>query len=270
MIKIGTSGWSYKEWEKVFYPDSKTPKLNFYSSYFGTVEIDSTFYRIPTKSMVFGWAKNAPEKFQFAAKLPQEITHKKKLDLSLGSELDLVQFLDLMRPLKQQDKLGPLLIQLPPSFDTSMKERLEEFLKIVPSKEYEFAIEFRNESWLEDESLNSLLRKYNIAKTVVDEPLLPVDLTATADFSFIRWHGKGKRLWYDYQYSDEELEPWVGNVSKVANNVKKIYGYFNNHFRADSVENALSLLNKMGMASDVQKNELAKIRAYKQGELIPY
>ena len=84
-LMVGTSGWSYKEWEKIFYPDSKTPKLSYYSKIFKTAEIDSTFYANPKRGLVFGWAKNTPKNFQFSVKLPQLITHKKKLDLAQGS-----------------------------------------------------------------------------------------------------------------------------------------------------------------------------------------
>ncbi len=124
-IRIGTSGWSYKEWEGVFYPDSNTPKLSYYSSIFNTAEIDSTFYANPAKGLVLGWARNTPKDFQFAVKLPQTITHKKHLELSQGVEIDLKDFLELMRPLHEAGKLGPLLIQLPPSFDSSKESNLK-------------------------------------------------------------------------------------------------------------------------------------------------
>ena len=118
-LKVGTTGWSYKEWEKVFYPDSKTPKLKYYSGIFDTAEIDSTFYANPSKGLVFGWLRNTPKDFEFSVKLPQAITHKKQLDIKHGVEIDLSEFLNLMKPLHDANKLGPLLIQLPPSFDSS-------------------------------------------------------------------------------------------------------------------------------------------------------
>jgi uncharacterized protein YecE (DUF72 family) len=260
-VRIGTSGWSYKEWEGVFYPDAKTPKLSYYSKVFDTAEIDSTFYANPARGLVFGWARNTPSNFEFAVKLPQLITHKKKLDLSLGVEVDLRNFLDLLKPLHDSKKLGPLLIQLPPSFDTRKKETLETFLEALP-KDHLFAIEFRNKSWLNDTQLYSLLRKYNVANTIVDEPLLPVDLTLTSDFTFIRWHGWGKRIWYDYHYSEKELEPWVERVKSVSSKAKKVYGYFNNHFHGYAIENGLWLLDKIGLANDDQRQTLLKVRDY--------
>jgi len=258
-VRIGTSGWSYKEWEKIFYPDSKTPKLKYYSSLFNTSEIDSTFYANPARGLVYGWAKNTPEDFKFSVKLPKTITHEKKLDLSEGTELELVKFLDLLRPLKDVDKLGPLLIQLPPSFGLGSREKLEEFFEALP-KGYSFAVEFRNKTWLKDPELHSLLQKYGVANTIVDEPLMPADTTATSDFAFVRWHGRGRRPWYNYLYTSEELDPWVDRIREISPQVKSIYGYFNNHFHGNAVENSLEFLEKLGAASAAQEKELLGIR----------
>jgi uncharacterized protein YecE (DUF72 family) len=259
-VAIGTSGWSYKEWEGVFYPDPKTPKLKFYSSVFRTAEIDSTFYAFPPKGLVFGWVRNAPENFMYSVKLPKTITHEKQLDLSLGAELELVRFLDLLSPMKSAGKLGPLLIQLPPSFSLSKKKKLEEFFEALP-KDYSFAVEFRNKSWLRDPDLNALLRKYNVANTIVDEPLLPIDLTTTSDdFAFVRWHGRGERPWYNYLYKEEELDPWVDRINRLASNVKRVYGYFNNHFHGNAVENSLEFMEKLGIASEKQEKVLGEIK----------
>jgi uncharacterized protein YecE (DUF72 family) len=267
-ILLGTSGWSYKEWEKIFYPDSKTPKLSYYSGVFSTAEIDSTFYAYPNKGLVFGWARNSPPDFQFSAKIPKLITHDKRLDLAEGVEVDLQKFLEILAPLKDSKKLGPLLIQLPPSFARKDVGLLENFLEILPD-DYMFAVEFRNLSWLKDtESLYTLLRKHNVANTIVDEPLLPTDLTVTANFAFIRWHGKGKRVWYNYEYSKDELDPWVDRVEKVSGQVKKVYGYFNNHFHGSAVLNSLEMLVKLGRANSKQEEVLGEIERKKSRELV--
>jgi uncharacterized protein YecE (DUF72 family) len=261
-IKIGTSGWSYKEWEKVFYPDSETSKLTYYSGTFNTAEIDSTFYANPTKGLIFGWLRNTPRDFQFSAKLPQTITHKKQMDLAQGIEVDLDNFLELMKPLNDAKKLGPLLIQLPPSFDFGKFDRLEQFFDVLP-KEFLFAIELRNKSWLGEpqrDDVYTLLSHYNIANTIVDEPLLPVDLTTTSkEFAFIRWHGKGKRIWYDYRYGEEELTPWIERVKDVSSKTKNVYGYFNNHFNGYAVENSLWLLEKLDLANEIQQRTLNEV-----------
>ena len=165
-IRIGTSGWDYADWVGVFYPQPKR-KFEFYSKVFSTVEIDSTFYSLPSPRLVYVWERRASKGFVFSAKIPKIITHKKELKLKLGVEDDLDLFLNLMSPLKRSGKLGPLLFQLPPSlkFDLGL---LEDLLDILPG-EFMFAIEFRDMSWLRDETFR-LLRKYNVAYTIVDEP----------------------------------------------------------------------------------------------------
>ncbi len=266
-ILLGTSGWSYKEWEKVFYPDSKTPKLSYYSSIFPTAEIDSSFYAYPNRGLVTGWARNTPPNFQFSAKIPKVITHDKKLDLEQGVELDLEKFTDVLAPLKDAKKLGPLLIQLPPSFTFREIDRLGAFCEILP-KDYSFAVEFRHLSWLEDpRSVDGLLRKYKVATTIVDEPLLPIDLSTTTDFAFVRWHGKGRRVWYNYEYPSEELDPWIGRVKDVSKKVKKVYGYFNNHFHGSAVFNSLEMLEKLALASTTQKETLDRMIKVRSGEM---
>jgi uncharacterized protein YecE (DUF72 family) len=171
-------------------------------------------------------------------------------------EIDLVKFIDLLTPLKETKKLGPLLIQLPPSFSRKEIGKLERFFEVLP-KNYMYSAEFRNTSWLEEpDSLYSLLRKFNISNTIVDEPLLPIDLTTTADHAFIRWHGHGKRVWYNYEYSERELSPWIDRVKRVSGQVRKVYGYFNNHFHGSAVLNSLEMLMKLGLANDKQRETL--------------
>lgn len=257
-LLIGTSGWSYNEWAGVFYPDSKTNKLSFYSKVYGTAEVDSSFYASPSKGLVLGWARYTPDDFVFSLKLPQLLTHEKKLDLGKGVEADLVRFLSLLKPLIATGKLGPILIQLPPSYSfQSDYEKLKGFLGRVP-EDVRFAVEFRHPSWLRDE-VWSMLRAKNVANVIVDEPLLPPDTVVTADFAFIRWHGHGTRPWYNYRYSDRELDAWVPKVEEVRSKAKQTFGYFNNHFKGFAVENSLKMMEKLG-ASSLQQQEL-RVRA---------
>src|ERR1700758_4796789 len=104
-LLVGTSGWSYNEWKGVFYPSSSTNKLSFYSKVYDTAEVDSTAYAFPSKGLVFGWARYTPQDFVFSVKLPQEITHEKKLDIGKGAEASLVRFLGLLKPLIAVGKL---------------------------------------------------------------------------------------------------------------------------------------------------------------------
>lgn len=254
---VGTSGWSYNEWGGVFYPDSKTNKLSFYSKVYGTAEVDSSFYAFPSKGLVLGWARYTPDDFVFSVKLPQLLTHEKRLDLGKGVEADLVRFLGLLRPLIAAGKLGPVLVQLPPSFSfQSDFVNLKAFLEMSP-EDVKFAVEFRHPSWLREETW-SLLRGKNVANVIVDEPLLPPDTVVTADFAFIRWHGRGSRPWYNYRYTDKELDVWVPKVKEVTSRVKRTYGYFNNHFKGFAVENSLKMMEKLGVSTPQQQEVRAR------------
>ena len=262
-ILLGTSGWSYREWEGHFYKKGEKRKLRAYSRVFKTVEIDSTFYRYPSKGMVMGWLRYSPSDFVFAAKLPKVITHDKKLRLKEGVKADLLAYLELMRPLQLGGKLACLLIQLPPKYDYN-PDNLESFFEFLDPL-FKYAVEFRNLSWMRNETW-SLLKKYGIAYTNVDEPLLPPEVHLTADFTYFRWHGRGERPWFDYLYEKAELDEWVPKVEETAKNVKKVYGYFNNHFHGYAPENCLYLIEKLGLLSKEQKRAKEKA-ASKQSQL---
>ena len=258
-ILLGTSGWSYREWMGPFYTEKDKSLLKAYTRVFKTVEIDSTFYRYPSKGTVMGWARYSPEDFVYTAKLPKLITHKKKLDLGLGVQEDLDKFIELLEPLWLGGKLGCLLVQLPPRYDYKPRE-LEEFFKILPSQ-VKFAVEFRDFSWMREETW-ALLRKYGIAYTIVDEPLLPPDMHLTASFAYFRWHGRGGRPWYNYRYGQKELEPWVPKVNEAAKNVKTVYGYFNNHYHGYAVENCLQVLEMLGVLTPEQTEAKNRVKDY--------
>lgn len=265
-IFLGTSGWSYKEWEGNFYEKrSSQSKLRDYSRVFKTTEIDATFYRNPSKGTVFGWLKYSPSDFIFTAKLPKTITHDKALGLKKDVKADLEEFLELMLPLQQGGKLACLLIQLPPKYAYN-PQNLEAFFQMLDPR-FRYAVEFRNLTWLKPntETFN-LLEKYNVAYTNVDEPLLPPEVHLTADFAYFRWHGHGKNIWFDYHYCKEELEPWVEKVEAAACKVKKVYGYFNNHYHGHAPENCLQLLERLGLLSEEQKKAKAKT-VVKQSQL---
>ncbi len=258
-ILLGTSGWSYDEWVGPFYPSEDVNKLTFYSKVFRTAEIDSTFYSYPSEGVVYGWVRYTQPNFVFSAKLPSVITHEKKLEVSRGVGEDLDRFLELMKPLQTRGKLGPILIQLPPRFRRDYS-RLEAFFKILPP-EFKFAVEFRDLSWLRDETWE-LLKRYNVAYTIVDEPLLPPDPVITADFAYIRWHGRGRRPWYNYSYKVGELEAWLIKLKEIAGKVNEVYGYFNNHFHGYAVENCLQLIQMLGLLNEAQSAALERISEY--------
>ncbi len=258
-LLLGTSGWSYQEWVGVFYPNSTESKLRHYTRVFPTAEIDSTFYAFPQRGTVIGWERYSPKEFTFNAKLPQTITHERLEDLGPPIEKELDRFAELMQPLNNSGKLGCLLIQLPPRYKYDLNH-LEAFLSILPHG-YRYAVEFRHKSWLQPTTWN-LLSRYNVAYTVVDEPLLPPELHNTADFAYLRWHGRGERPWYDYHYNEEELEEWVPRVKEVESSVKTVYGYFNNHFHGYAVENCLSIMQMLQGLSPEQEEALARAKSH--------
>ena len=256
---MGTSGWSYPEWVGVFYPTSTESKLKHYTQVFPTAEIDSTFYAFPQSGTVMGWNKFSPKDFTFCAKVPQTVTHDKLADIGPSLESELDRFAELMLPLNNNGKLGCLLLQMPPKYKYDLNH-LENFLSILPHG-FKYAIEFRHKSWLQA-STWPMLSKYNVAYTIVDEPLLPPEVHVTADFAYIRWHGHGTRPWYDYHYTEKELKSWVPKVGKIEESVKTTYGYFNNHFHGYAIENALRILQMLGKLSSSQQQALDRASAH--------
>jgi uncharacterized protein YecE (DUF72 family) len=261
-LRIGTSGWYYDEWVGPFY-ERKKGMFTAYSKVFDTTEINSTFYRYPTPRMVEGWNRSSPDGFTFSVKLPQVITHEKWLSLEKDVEGDTGRFLNLLLPLYMSGKLGPILIQLRPKFNFEEHvEALESYLEVLP-EEYQWAVEFRHRSWLRDESYE-ILERNNAAYTIVDEPLLPPETHVTADFAYIRWHGHGSRPWYNYEYTPDQLESWLPKVEETTRKARKTFGYFNNHYSANAVKNAVEILEMLGSATQEQRGALKRIVEFRE------
>ena len=244
-IRIGTSAFTAAGWEGSFYPKGLPAKdqLSYYAQHFDTVEVDSTYYRIPALSTVKGWAAKTPSGFIFAAKVPQIITHEKVL---VDCADDLKEFLDVMSALGE--KLGPLLFQFPyfnKKAFASMNDflaRLVPFLKTLP-KGQPFAVEIRNKNWLVPAFVEAL-RSRGIALALIDQSWMPRPAQwfekfdpITADFTYVRWLGDRKgieertKVW-DRTILDRgtELSEWVGILGKVAKRKIQIYAYANNHY----------------------------------------
>lgn len=261
-FRLGCSGWDYDEWIGPFYESRKGSKLAAYGRVFNTVEINSTFYRAPTPGMVLGWGKYTPDDFTFAAKVPQTVTHDHLLRVESGADRDLANYCDLMKPLLEAGKLGVLLLQLPPRLRFE-EDRTREFFDALPEG-FEFAIEFRNESWMHPQAFE-LLREYGVAYTVVDEPLLPPVVHITSQLAYFRWHGHGQNPWYNYRYSKEELEPWIPKLKEAAHEAKTVFGYFNNHFHGYAPENCLQVLEMLGALQQEQHRAMRRVRDHRQG-----
>jgi uncharacterized protein YecE (DUF72 family) len=196
---IGTSGYSYKEWNGKFYPQKlpASQMLHYYSEHFPTVEINSTFRSLPEPTALQAWAADVPRAFKFAIKAPQRITHIRRLK---NVEEFLWPFLEVTSVLGKQR--GPLLFQLPPNFKKDLA-RLDEFLKLVPLNSATF--EFRHESWFE-EGVFDLLRKHRAALCIADTEDFTVPFIATAKWGYLRL----RRV----SYSNAELKKWIGQIKK--------------------------------------------------------
>ncbi|MBL7155006.1 MAG: DUF72 domain-containing protein [Candidatus Portnoybacteria bacterium] len=232
-LYIGTSGFSYLHWEKgVFYPNGlvKAKQLEYYTEYFQTVELNNPFYHLPLAKTFQKWYQRTPSNFIFAVKASRYISHIKKLK-GCGQAWRLF----ISRAEKLKEKLGPILFQLPPSWQVNAK-RLEVFLKILPQK-HQYSFEFRHQSWFCQE-IYQLLKKYNVALCLADSPQWPYQEEITADFIYLRLHGRHSL--YSSKYTNQELKKWAVKIKKWLKN-RDVYVYFNNDANGYAVKNAQTL-----------------------------
>lgn len=253
-IRIGTSGYSFQDWQGNFYPDKieKGKMLDHYVNYFSTVEINSTYYRIPHPAVMYNIAKKAPKGFDFIVKVPQSFTHR-RTDL----EKDIPLFHEAIRPLRESNQLSGLLAQFPYSFKFSSDSLdyisiCKEIVHPIP-----LFVEFRHNSWV-NRTMYDRLKSEDIGYVAVDEPDLPgllkPDAFATTDTAYIRLHGRNEEKWwdggdlrYDYDYSTTELEDWRDKTIKLKAKVKKVYIFFNNCHHGQAAKNALEFKSMLGL-----------------------
>ncbi len=232
-LYLGTSGWSYADWEGTVYPEGipAGSRLAEYVKGYATVEIDSTFYGTPRRSTVGRWREVAPDGFLFAAKFPQEITHEKTL---VGCAREAEAFVQAMQAL--EDRLGPLLLQLPPSFTVEGVGVLEDFLSDLPEGP-RYAVEVRHGSWIGSD-LPALLREHGVALTLIDYPRMPRMREATADFAYIRWLGNRREFPSGHTHlkkkRDDDLLWWSGVVDRFLEEGRTTFAYANNHYQNHS------------------------------------
>src|SRR5688572_11977754 len=235
---IGTSGYSYKSWDKTFYGETpRKQQLEFYITQFPTVEINATFYRLPSEAMVRGWRDRVNEDFVYAVKGSRFITHMKKL-ANLDGALD--KFFDRIAPM--QDRVAVILWQLPPMLKKDLV-RLDDFLSELPG-EYRHAVEFRHVSWYESDEVFDILRKHRAAHVCLSSGGMPMNLTVTTDFTYIRFHGLEGGAAHDY--TRKELKPWAKFISSQAERGHNSYIYFNNDINVRAPENAKMLMEMIG------------------------
>ncbi len=249
-VRIGTQGWNYDAWVGPFFPEGTRAAdyLAVYARAFDTVEVDSTFYAIPPLKTVRGWAERTPPNFSFALKMPQEISHEHRL----RDTRDLCAlFFDRARDLGE--KLGPVLLQLGPDFLPTELPALASFLPTLPL-DIRVAVEFRHKGWIHDGIL-ALLAEHNVALALVDARWVPRKMMhtlatrPTADFAYVRWMGLNRDI-VDYSRIQvdraREIDAWAKVLRGIADRVKTVYGYVNNHFAGHSPESARQLQRLMG------------------------
>jgi uncharacterized protein YecE (DUF72 family) len=233
-IRIGTSGFHYKHWIGPFYPP-KTPAskmLGFYLQHFDTVELNNSFYRLPTTEAFDAWREATPANFIFAVKASRFITHNKKLK-------DPEHALDNLLPRAAHlgPKLGPILFQLPPHWRVN-PERLENVLEILP-RDLRYTFEFRELSWITP-AIISILTKFNAAFCIYELAGYHSPLHITADFAYVRLHGPSRGK-YQGSYSKERLNFWARQIETWVKSLKAIYIYFDNDQHGYAAANALTL-----------------------------
>ncbi|HEV2064332.1 MAG TPA: DUF72 domain-containing protein [Thermoanaerobaculia bacterium] len=252
MIRVGTAGWSYEDWNGVVYPARPAKafdRLAFQAALFDASEINSTFYRIPAPRQTRDWARRVASnpRFSFTAKLWRGFTHERD-----AGDADAEAFLAAMAPLQEEGRLGAILVQFPISFHGGAGNRglLEAILKRFAS--LPLAVEFRGAEWDEKET-DDVLARHGAAFVNIDQPSLEGNLRATEhetdNLAYFRFHGRNAAKWfgpdtsneerYNYLYGSEELAPWTARIRKAR--AKNVFAILNNHFRGQAAANALEL-----------------------------
>jgi uncharacterized protein YecE (DUF72 family) len=255
-VYIGTSGYSYADWIGPFYPDGtrRGDMLAYYSRYFRAVEVNFTYYRMPTARTMAGMAAKAAGRVIFAVKLVGELTHGDNRDPKLIRD-----YLEALRPMAEENVLGAILAQFPWSFKRT--DDALAYLRWLADAlgEHALAVEFRNREW-DDPAVLEVLREAGIAYVNVDEPKLdglmrPSDYATSERVGYFRFHGRNAVKWwkheraeerYDYLYSKDELIEWIPRIKKVAGETGKTYVFMNNHPLGKAVENARQLMEMLG------------------------
>jgi uncharacterized protein YecE (DUF72 family) len=246
---IGTAGWSYKDWEGIVYPQKKSTgfhALIFLAHYINIIEINSTFYRPPVIQISLSWIKkveNYPD-FLFAIKL--HFTQKDVDNFKFGIE-----------PLRAKERLASILIQFPWSFASTTSNN-DYLIKLFKSfSDYPLTVEVRHSSW-DSADFYKLLSEYNVSFCNIDQPIFrnsikPSSISTNPEFSYVRLHGRNYKNWfkqdagrderYNYLYTKEELEDWIGRIKDLGNKSSKVYIITNNHYQGQALANALQIKN---------------------------
>lgn len=268
-LLIGTSSWSD---QGPFYPAGvkQAQQLPFYASHFPVVEVNTSYYHVPRRSMVEGWVERTPPGFVFDVKPPRELTSTPDEPGGDAPEpdADLAQrFLDAIQPLVEANKLGAITFQFPPSYRNVEEHR--DYLRVLPElfPDIALAVEFRRRDWLDEEHAGetlALLAEAGLSYTMADEPQVgtgsvpPVYGVTNRKLAIIRFHGRNTRTWYsfgsgsegrfDWDYSHEELAEWIPNIERATDEADEVHLFFNtNRGDGQGVRNAKMLMEMLGI-----------------------
>jgi uncharacterized protein YecE (DUF72 family) len=239
-VHIGCSGWQYRHWRGLFYPE-KLPQRRWFEHYaatFRTVELNTSFYHLPKPETFDKWRDQAPRGFRYAVKASRFITHMKKL-----KECDEPLDTFLTRARRLGETLGPILYQLPPRW-TFDRERLLAFLALLP-RDLVHVFEFREPSWMEEEVLG-LLDAHGIAYCAHDMTGMKAPRRATGPAAYVRFHGGAGKYWG--RYEDDVLLGWSDWAASEARSGRDVWAYFNNDIGGAAIEDALTLRSMVGQA----------------------
>jgi uncharacterized protein YecE (DUF72 family) len=249
---IGTQGWTYPAWVGPCYPRAARPAdyLTLYAKLFDTVEVDSTFYAVPSIAAIQNWVRRTPPSFRFALKFPSVATHDDMLSGRASFEtLDV--FADRVRPLGT--RLGPVLLQFPEAFGPEKRTTLETFLDALPD-DLEWSVEFRDRAWFTPAVWGDLAAR-GIAPALTDSPFVPLDTVLefaqgpTATFTYVRWLGSREITDYSRVQIDrtKELARWAKALTPILARGIDVFGYFNNHYAGHSPASARAFMEKVGL-----------------------
>lgn len=233
VVRIGTSGWSYAHWRRVFYPEDlpSSKWLQYYCRYFDTVEVNNTFYKLPGDQALEKWRNEAPSGFVYAVKANRFITHMKKLKDVEDSVDVLIGKVSMLK-----GHLGPILFQLPPGLNLDAN-RLRSFLAALPRRR-RYAVEFRNTTWLDDEVID-ILSKRRVAFCIHDLLDEPCPHHVTATFAYYRFHGHNEK--YGGSYPKRILKEYAKEMASILASGKDVYAYFNNDAFGYALKDAVAL-----------------------------
>jgi uncharacterized protein YecE (DUF72 family) len=250
VVRVGTCGYSYRDWIGPFYPEGLKPAqmLDYYARHFSTVEIDSSYYRIPSEAAIGSLHRRTPPDFRFTAKLPSTLTHV-PTEIAEPALDDASLFRERMAPLVDAGKLGAVLLQFPNSFRPGLRAEAHLARLRAALPDLDLVAEFRHRAWQSATTLE-LLERLDIGWCNVDEPRFETLLRPSSDvvgrLAYVRFHGRNAKTWwkgdagerYEYSYSPQELEPWAARVADMATAARETYVMFNNHRFGSAASNA--------------------------------